>query len=106
MMSQPHLLHDGATDQMQVLNLPYGPSGSLSMLILLPKKTEGFSDLEKKLTSENLEKWSAGLRPRRVNVFLPFSSLSLPGPARRGKRGDVQNGHNLNPLGAVFNNRA
>jgi serpin B len=61
---------------MQVLNLPYGQSGSLSMLILLPKKTDGLSDLEKTLTSENLEKWSAGLRSRRVNVFLPRFKLT------------------------------
>jgi serpin B len=76
MMHQTHLLHYGATDKMQVLSLPYGQSGSLSMLVLLPKKTEGLSDLEKTLTGENLEKWSAGLRPRRVNVFLPKFKLT------------------------------
>ena len=41
------------------------------MLILLPKKRDGLSGLEKQLTAENLQKWSDGLQPRRVDVHLP-----------------------------------
>ena len=61
----------GAVDGVQILELPYAQEGRLSMLILLPTKVDGLSDLEKGLTAENLQKWSAGLRPRPVNVSLP-----------------------------------
>ena len=61
----------GATDDMQLLQLPYAKDGSLSMLILLPTKIDGLSGLEKRLTNENLQKWSAELKPRQVKVHLP-----------------------------------
>ena len=71
MMHQTHRLRYGASDDLQVLELPYAQDGSLSMLILLPKKIDGLADLEKRLTSENLQKWSAGLQSRPVKVHLP-----------------------------------
>ncbi len=40
-------------------------------IILLPTKIDGLSDLEERLTIENLQKWSAELKPREVNVHLP-----------------------------------
>jgi serpin B len=70
-MHQTEYFRYSASDNVQVLELPYGQSGSLSMLILLPTKIDGLSDLEKQLTSENLQKWSAGLQSRRVKVDLP-----------------------------------
>jgi serpin B len=70
-MHQTHRLRYGASDDLQVLELPYAQDGSLSMLFLLPKKIEGLTDLEERLTNENLQKWSAGLQPRLVKVHLP-----------------------------------
>ena len=70
-MRQTHRLRYAESEVAQVLELPYGPQGSLAMLILLPKKHDGLSGLEKQLTAENLQKWSAGLQPRRVDVHLP-----------------------------------
>ena len=55
---------------LQVLELPYAGNG-LSMLVLLPKKMDGLPDLEKRLTPENLKKWTNGLARRDVEVFLP-----------------------------------
>jgi len=55
---------------LQVLELPYA-GNELSMLVLLPKKTDGLPDLEKRLTPENLGKWTNGLSKQEVEVFLP-----------------------------------
>lgn len=71
MMHQQHRFRYGESGGVQVLELPYADDGSLSMLVLLPKKIDGLSDLEKTLTSENLQKWSAGLKSRLANVYLP-----------------------------------
>ena len=59
------------TDDVQVLELHYGPSGDLAMLILLPGKTDGLADLERRLTGASLEKWSRELMPCRVKIDLP-----------------------------------
>ena len=47
------------------------PGNGLSMLVLLAKKTDGLPDLEKRLTPENLIKWTKGLSRQEVEVFLP-----------------------------------
>jgi serpin B len=75
-MHQSHRLRYSATDEVQILELPYAEGGSLCMLILLPRKTDGLSDLEKLLTSENLQKWSSDLQSRPVNVHLPRFTMT------------------------------
>jgi serpin B len=70
-MHQQRRLRYGESDDVQVLELPYVGHQGLSMLILLPKKIDGLSDLEKALTRENLQKWSAGVNSRLVKVHLP-----------------------------------
>jgi serpin B len=70
-MHQSERLRYAAADEMQMLELPYGADHSLSMLILLPKKVDGLADLERRLTSDNLQKWSKDLKPRLVEVDLP-----------------------------------
>jgi serpin B len=70
-MHQTQRLRFSASDGVQLLELPYGKTGSLSMLILLPKAIDGLGALEKLLTSENLQTWSAGLQTRLVKVDLP-----------------------------------
>jgi serpin B len=60
-----------AVDDLQILELPYGQQGHLSMVVLLPKAVDGLPQMEKKLSSENLQTWLAGLRSREVRVFLP-----------------------------------
>ena len=70
-MHQTHRLRYVAAEGVQVLELPYAQDGSLSMLVLLPNKIDGLADLEKRLTSENVQKWSHGLQPRPVKVDLP-----------------------------------
>lgn len=58
-------------DGMKLLELPYGKGKDLSMLIFLPDAKDGLSNLEPKLTQEQVDKWIAGLRMREVEVFLP-----------------------------------
>jgi serine protease inhibitor len=58
------------TESFQALELPY-VGDELSMVILLPHKMEGLADLEKSLTSDNLNKCLTGLRKQEVSVYLP-----------------------------------
>jgi serpin B len=71
LMRQQNHFQYGEASNVQMLELPYAGDGTLSMLILLPKKSDGLSDLEKRLTSQQLQKWPANLQSRLVNVHLP-----------------------------------
>ena len=64
-------------DDLQVLELPYRGK-HLSMLILLPRETEGINKLEEALSTENLERWTSSLEKMEVNVSLPKFELSFP----------------------------
>ncbi|MBN1506944.1 MAG: serpin family protein [Sedimentisphaerales bacterium] len=70
MMSQQSRFNYGQTDTLQVLEMPY-KGDDLSMVILLPKKTDGIKALEQDLAPENLAKWLTNLRRRQVIVFVP-----------------------------------
>ncbi len=63
------------TDDLQLLELPYG-GDDLSMVVLLPKKRNGLEDMESKLTAQNLEAWTKALRSKEVQVFLPKFKLT------------------------------
>jgi serpin B len=60
---------------LQILELPY-VGGGTSMLVLLPDKIDGLSDLETSLSPENLTKWRSGLRETKVAVFLPKFTMT------------------------------
>jgi serpin B len=70
LMHQQDEFHYAALDGLQVLELPYGDK-SLSVVVLLPEKVDGLSDLEAKLTHGNLQRWTSALRPQEVVVYLP-----------------------------------
>lgn len=53
----------------QVLALPY--QGGLTMLIILPRQTEGLMALEASLSSKALTQWVRRLRDEYVNLTLP-----------------------------------
>ncbi len=60
-----------AADDLQILELPYG-DGSLSMVVLLPKAVEGLADLEAKLTFQDLQQWTDGVKhEHEVHISLP-----------------------------------
>jgi serpin B len=71
MMHQTDGFKYAAVDDLQILELPYGKDRQVSMVVLLPKMVDGLAQIEKKLTSENLQTWLAGLRKQEVRVFLP-----------------------------------
>lgn len=55
---------------LQVLQLQYS-GDDLSMLVFLPRETDGLDKLETKLTPENLALWAAKMPIQKVEVYLP-----------------------------------
>ena len=70
LMHQKHKFRYAAVDDVQLLDMPYG-DGSLSMVALLPMKTDGLGQLEEKLSTASLDKWLGEARTRDVTVFFP-----------------------------------
>ena len=58
------------TDTFQALEMPYVDQ-ELSMVILLPKKSDALNEFEKTLTLENLTQWLTKIHKREVVVFVP-----------------------------------
>jgi len=61
-------------DSLQVLELPY-KGNDLSMLVLLPKETDGLADLESSLAASKIAVLRAKLRSQPVDVYLPKFKL-------------------------------
>jgi serpin B len=57
-------------ESVQVLELPYVDE-ELSLIILLPKDSNGLGGLEKKFNEENLSEWLGGLHKLKVIVSIP-----------------------------------
>jgi serpin B len=55
---------------LKALELPYS-NGDLSAFLFLPDQVDGLSELETRLNDAALERWTAALQKRKVNVFLP-----------------------------------
>jgi serine protease inhibitor len=71
LMSQTGAFELGGNSDLQILELPYA-GDEVSMLIVLPHKTDGLPAVEKKLNPKTFANWTALLRPQsKVNVFLP-----------------------------------
>ncbi|MBN2127964.1 MAG: serpin family protein [Sedimentisphaerales bacterium] len=70
MMNQRARFGYAETDALQVLELPY-VGEELSMVILLPRETDGIDALEGDLTAENLATWLGRIRKREVIVSVP-----------------------------------
>jgi serpin B len=75
LMSQVGQFGYHQTVGLRVLELPYA-GRNLSLVVLLPKKSEGLPALEKALTLERLAGCLAGLKPSVVEVILPRFRLS------------------------------
>ena len=70
MMNQSDRFKYAETESFQTLELPY-VDNELSMVILLPRKTDGLSDFEKTLNAKNLSDWLSRLAKRKVIVSIP-----------------------------------
>ncbi|MFH1231262.1 MAG: serpin family protein [Planctomycetota bacterium] len=55
----------------QIIELPYVVSSTMSMVIFLPKKADGFTNFEKTFDLKNIEQWMSKLDRKKVNVYLP-----------------------------------
>ena len=60
-----------ANSNFQAVELPYGQTGRLSMLIILPSSDADLPSLMANMTSENLSTWIADLEPTPLDVWLP-----------------------------------
>ena len=75
MMNQTAKFGYMETDTFQGLELPY-VDNELSMIVLLPKKHDGLSELEQSLTLEHLSQWQSKLVKREVVVSIPKFKLT------------------------------
>jgi serpin B len=70
MMAQTGNFGYGESDRLQVVELPY-KGNEVSLVVLLPEKGTALGKTEEKLSPEQIDRWLAVLRPRKVEVFLP-----------------------------------
>jgi serine protease inhibitor len=70
MMYQEGKFGYGEIEGAQLLELPY-VGKELSMVIVLPKKPEGLSDVENQFTAKNLDAWLSHISEQDVNIYLP-----------------------------------
>jgi serpin B len=75
MMHQTDSFRYMEDEKLQVLELPYAGE-DLAMTVLLPRKMDGLSDLEKALTPGALKGWLKGLRMQKVVVSLPSFEMT------------------------------
>jgi serpin B len=68
MMGQTDFFAYGETEQMQMLELPYGDR--FSMLVLLPKEGHSIEDIETTLSSKDLNCWNDRMNWTQVDVKL------------------------------------
>ena len=78
MMNQQNTFRCGSLPKMDcdALELPFA-NGYLKMYILLPRKLEGISKLESKISRSNLESLEDQLQEEIVDVFLPRFKYEL-----------------------------
>jgi serpin B len=62
--------------ELQFIEIPY-KGGDASMFVLLPKNKDGLKAIEKKLTSDDLDKYVSELKSTEVNLFFPKYKMSL-----------------------------
>jgi len=57
-------------DEVDLIALPYDGDQAV-MLLLVPRRADGLSTIEKKFTAENLNRWLAGATRCEADVYLP-----------------------------------
>jgi serpin B len=77
MMMNTHWYGYREGDGLQTLELPYA-GNNLSMIVLLPKEIDGLTELEERLTVENLGRWLEHRERWQVDVLLPRFEISSP----------------------------
>ncbi|MBM3308189.1 MAG: serpin family protein [Candidatus Eisenbacteria bacterium] len=70
MMRRTATMAYGENDLAQVVELPYR-GGAVSMVVVLPRSTDGLAAVEAALSAESLAEWTSSLAPARVALSLP-----------------------------------
>ena len=75
MMNQEDRFKYFENDELQVLEVPY-KGNDLSMVILLPIKKDGLTELENSVNTDRLQEWMNALAWRQVAVFFPKFTMT------------------------------
>jgi serpin B len=75
-MNKDSFYNHTATEQFQIIDLPYEGNGA-SMMILLPDRIDGINSLEAQLTAENLVKWRSEMTKSRLFLQIPKFTLEI-----------------------------
>jgi serpin B len=75
MMNQEDRFKYFENDELQVLEVPY-KGDDLSMVILLPIKKDGLTELENSVNTDRLQEWMNTLAWRQVAVFFPKFTMT------------------------------
>jgi len=75
MMHQKGKFGYWADNNLQMIEMPY-IGKQLSMIVLLPTKTDGLLELEKQLNVENLRRWTRQLQRQKVDTWIPKFKLN------------------------------
>lgn len=75
MMNQEDRFKYFESDELQVLEVPY-KGDDLSMVILLPIKKDGLTELEDSVNTDRLQEWMNVLAWRQVTVFFPKFTMT------------------------------
>ena len=75
MMNQEDRFKYFESDELQVLEVPY-KGDDLSMVILLPIKKDGLTELEDSVNTDRLQEWMNALAWRQVTVFFPKFTMT------------------------------
>ena len=75
MMNQEERYKYFEGDELQVVEVPY-KGDDLSMVILLPAKKDGLTELENSVNTDRLQEWMNALAWRQVSVFFPKFTMT------------------------------
>lgn len=76
MMAQQAALPYFETDELQVVDLPYG-NGQYSMTVFLPRNSASIDTLIATLDQETWDSWTSNLAPEEILLYLPRFKLEL-----------------------------
>jgi serpin B len=81
MMSLHATLAYAETDDLQIVELPY-VGGRISMVILLPRTSDGIRQLEARLTAQDLSAWAGSVRRVEVMAWVPKFKGTIAPPLK------------------------
>jgi serpin B len=75
MMQQTNRFLYAEDDRLQVIEIPYGQQNELSLVVFLPRKMDGYRELEENLSAVMIDRWLSQLRDKEVEFQLPKFQL-------------------------------